>query len=104
MKIKDCDEDFSLILLAEMSLFVFQTEMDKYLTTLAGETTRALDAMENHVHQLGPEKQNQFKIGFLKSANYQYVSVIKHKFSLNIRSWFSILNFGFQFDGNLQVF
>lgn len=51
---------------------VFQNEMDKYLTALSSETMKALDRMENQIHRLGP-MQNEFKIGFLKSANYQYV-------------------------------
>lgn len=59
-----------------MSLNVYQQEMDKYLSTLTGETMRSLEAMENHIRQLGP-MQNDFKINFLKYAQYQYVSVKK---------------------------
>lgn len=53
-----------------MASNVISWEMEKYLSALSRETIHALDAMQSHLQQLGP-KRHEFKIGFLKSANYQ---------------------------------
>lgn len=53
-----------------MASNVISSEVDKFLSALNRETMYALDAMQNHLQKLGP-KRDEFKIGFLKSANYQ---------------------------------
>lgn len=59
-----------------MSCTVFQEKVDKYLHVLDSETMRALEDMENDIHQLG-KLQRAFKRDFLKNSYYQYVFEMK---------------------------
>lgn len=84
-----------------MSTSLYQQEMDKYLSVLKDKTMHALETMEEDIQRLGPMKDH-FKIGFLKSANYEYVlkkilvqffikqniSVLKSQYNVIAYSWF----------------
>lgn len=54
----------------EMASSVINWELEKYIVALNRETAHALEAMHIPLRNLGP-KQLEFKIHFLKIANYQ---------------------------------